>query len=162
MNGIKTELIKNDIEIVSNNSDYVVVGLDFHLTYEKLEQACQEIFNGATFISTNSDLRLSKEKHIAPGNGAITQVIEQVTNVSPIYMGKPQVEMLEYGLKKLNLEKGEVAIIGDNYFTDILGAINFGIDSIFVETGVMKISDLKDFDKQPTIMIKDLSKLKLK
>lgn len=160
MNGIRTELLRNEINIVSSNSDYVVIGIDFDLTYEKLENACREVFNGAKLISTNSDIHLSKEDFIIPGNGSITQVVSVVTNVSPLYMGKPQTEMLEYGLEKLNLAKSDVAIIGDNYNTDILGGINFGIDSIFVETGVMKREDLFQFEQKPTIIVKDLSLLK--
>ena len=52
-------------------------------------------------------------------------------------------------------------MIGDNYYTDIVGAHNFGIDSIFVETGVMKISELKQFSLQPTITVKNLLELKI-
>ncbi|MDF2700117.1 MAG: family hydrolase [Haloplasmataceae bacterium] len=160
MNGLKTTLQNSDLQMVEENADYVVVGLDKNLTYQKLAQATFEINKGATFISTNSDLRLSTENGIAPGNGAITKVIELATGIEPIYMGKPQIEMLEFGLNKLNLNKKEVAMIGDNYFTDILGAYNFGIDSIFVETGVMKISDLNNFKIKPTHIVKDLSELK--
>jgi 4-nitrophenyl phosphatase len=159
MEGIKSELLKHNVTLVDEASDYVVIGLDFQLNYEKLAKACEEIFNGAKFISTNSDFRLSRGNGIAPGNGSLTKVIELVTNVKPIYMGKPQPEMLEYGLKKLGLPKTEVAVIGDNYYTDILGAYNIGVDSIFVETGVMKIKDLQAFSKQPTLIVRNLLEL---
>jgi|SRR5690554_4728001 len=161
MSGIKSELEKNNIKIVEDNSDYVVVGLDLNINYDKFFNACQEIFKGAKFISTNSDLKLSRTNGVGPGNGSFTKVIEMVTNVKPIFMGKPQIEMLEYGLNKLGLPKGEVAMIGDNYYTDILGAHNFNIDSIFVETGVMKISDLKQFKIKPTIVVKNLLELNI-
>lgn len=161
MNGIRSELEKHHIEIVEENADYVVIGLDLNINYEKIFKACQEIFKGAKFISTNSDLKLSRTHGIGPGNGSFTRLIETVTEVKPIYMGKPQIEMLEYGIKKLNLPKSEVAMIGDNYYTDIVGAHNFGIDSIFVETGVMKISELKQFSLQPTITVKNLLDLKI-
>lgn len=161
MSGIKTELEKNNIEIVEKNADYVVIGLDININYDKFFYACQEIFRGAKFISTNGDLKLARTNGIGPGNGSFTKVIELVTNVKPIYMGKPQIEMLEYGLKKLNLPKDSVAMIGDNYYTDILGAHNFGMDSIFVETGVMKISDLEKFNIKPTIIVRNLLELEI-
>lgn len=160
MNGLKTQLQKNNLKIVDENADYVVIGLDKLLTYQKLAQATAEINKGAIFISTNSDLKLATDLGISPGNGSITKVIELSTGKMPLFMGKPQTEMLEFGLNKLNLNKNEVALIGDNYYTDILGAINFGIDSIFVETGVMKITDLDNFEKKPTHVVKDLSQLK--
>lgn len=161
MNGIRNELEKNNISIVNKNADYVVVGLDLHVNFDKLTAACREILNGAKFISTNSDLRLLKDTGMIPGNGAICKFIEAATDVKPLYMGKPQVEMLEYGLEKLTLNKQDVAMIGDNYFTDILGAHHFGIGSIFVETGIMKKADLESYTIKPTIMVKDLSELEI-
>lgn len=159
MNGLKSNLCNNNIKIVDDNADYVVIGLDLNLTYEKLAKACLEINKGAKFISTNSDVKLSTERGITPGNGSITKVIELSTDVLPLYMGKPAVTMLEYGLDKLELNKDEVAMIGDYYYTDILGAHNFGIDSIFVETGVMSIKDLEKLEVKPTKVVKELTEL---
>ncbi|MEP6949138.1 MAG: YjjG family noncanonical pyrimidine nucleotidase [Ginsengibacter sp.] len=45
---------------------------------------------------------------------------------------KPQKEIFEYALKKTNGNIGECIMIGDNPDADILGALNAGIDTIFV------------------------------
>ncbi len=45
---------------------------------------------------------------------------------------KPNKIMFDYALKSLNLKKNEVVMIGDNYNKDILGAINYGIDAIWL------------------------------
>jgi 4-nitrophenyl phosphatase len=157
MSGIYQELTKIGCEIVSENADLVVVGLDFHLTYDKLAKAAQEIIKGAELISTNSDLMLITNNGIAPGNGSITQLIETISKTKAIYMGKPEAKIFEFGLDKLNLTKDEVVMVGDNYYTDILGASQFNIDSIFVETGVMTREEILQFPNQPTYLVKDLS-----
>lgn len=157
MEGIRRELTSIGIEIVENDADLVICGLDLNVTYKKLTEASQEVMKGATFISTNSDIKLSTSDGIAPGNGSITRVIEQTTGVTPIYMGKPELAMFEYGLEKVNLSKEEVVMVGDNYYTDILGAHLFGIDSIFVETGVMTKEEILACPNQPTFIVKDLS-----
>ena len=36
MNGIRTELLKHHLEIVEENADYVVIGLDLKINYEKI------------------------------------------------------------------------------------------------------------------------------
>lgn len=162
MDGIRQELIKIGCEFVTENADFVVVGLDRLLTFEKLAIACKEIRSGATFISTNGDLKLSTADAIIPGNGSITAAIELTTDVKPIVMGKPKTAMFEYALKKLGLSKDEVVMVGDNYYTDIQGALNFGMDSLFVETGIMSFEDIAKFDKQPTHLVKDLSYFKIK
>ncbi len=45
---------------------------------------------------------------------------------------KPQKEIFEYALKKTNGRVGESIMIGDNPAADIRGAINAGMDTIFV------------------------------
>jgi len=46
--------------------------------------------------------------------------------------GKPSIEIFNYALSLLEVEKYETVMIGDNPFTDILGAIKAGIDSIWI------------------------------
>ena len=61
--GLKTALtdaglsIKNDEHV-----DYVVIGLDEKVTYEKLSIATLAVRNGAKFISTNPDVSIPKER----------------------------------------------------------------------------------------------------
>ena len=45
---------------------------------------------------------------------------------------KPQKEIFEYALQKANAELKESIMIGDNESADIQGAINIGMDSVFV------------------------------
>jgi 4-nitrophenyl phosphatase len=157
MSGLYNELSKIGCEIVTEDADFVVVGLDFHLTYEKLAKATQEITRGAQFISTNSDLILNTDQGVVPGNGSITQLLEAASKTKAVYMGKPEPTMFEFGLNKLKLTKEEVVMVGDNYHTDILGASRFEIDSIFVETGIMTREEIMKFPNQPTHLVKDLS-----
>ena len=48
---------KNDEHV-----DYVVIGLDEKVTYEKLSIATLAVRNGAKFISTNPDVSIPKER----------------------------------------------------------------------------------------------------
>ena len=92
-----------------------------------------------------------------PGNGAIQQVIIETTGVHPITIGKPSGFILDGALKQLGLNKNEVALIGDNYDTDILTGINAGVDTIHVDTGVSRTEDVLKKDITPTHTIKNLS-----
>lgn len=53
---------------MDENPDFVVVGLDRDITYEKLAKACLAVRNGATFISTNGDIAIPTERGLLPGN----------------------------------------------------------------------------------------------
>ena len=89
--GLKTALtdaglsIKNDEHV-----DYVVIGLDEKVTYEKLSIATLAVRNGAKFISTNPDVSIPKERGFLPGNGAITSVVSVSTGIQPEFIGKPE------------------------------------------------------------------------
>lgn len=48
-------------------------------------------------------------------------------------------------------------MIGDNYDTDILAGIRFGIDTVHVNTGVTPTEEVASKDIQPTHAIENLS-----
>ena len=145
-------VIKNDEHV-----DYVVIGLDEQVTYEKLAIATLGVRNGATFISTNPDVSIPKERGFLPGNGAITSVVSVSTGVSPQFIGKPEPIIMVKALEILGLDKSEVAMVGDLYDTDIMSGINVGMDTIHVQTGVSTLEDVQNKNVPPTYSFKDLN-----
>lgn len=43
---------------------------------------------------------------------------------------------MQKAVDRIGLDKHDCVMVGDNYMTDISAAINFGIDSLLVYTGV--------------------------
>ncbi|ETJ34373.1 HAD-superfamily subfamily IIA hydrolase, partial [human gut metagenome] len=62
----------------TDNPDYVVVGLDWEVDYEKLSIATLAIQKGAHFVGTNPDLNIPTERGLMPGAGSIITLIEVV------------------------------------------------------------------------------------
>jgi 4-nitrophenyl phosphatase len=154
--GIQTALEEKGFQLVSDNPDFVVVGIDRELTYEKLALACLAIRNGAVFLSTNADLALPTERGFMPGNGSITSAISLSTQTPPIYIGKPESIIMEQALKVLGTNKEETLMVGDNYDTDIMAGMNAGMDTLLVHTGVTTKELLSDYDRKPTYSIDSL------
>ncbi|MTD31792.1 TIGR01457 family HAD-type hydrolase [Planomicrobium sp. YIM 101495] len=144
------------ISCVERNADIVVTGLDWGISYDKLAQACLDIRNGATFLSTNRDVAFPSERGFLPGNGAFTALISTSTGVDPIFIGKPESHMLEAIRHEHGFRKDEMVMVGDNYDTDILAGIRFGIDTIHVNTGVSRMEDVLTKDVPPTWTIENL------
>ncbi|RDU36927.1 TIGR01457 family HAD-type hydrolase [Neobacillus piezotolerans] len=140
----------------AEDADYVVVGLDTALTYEKLAVACLAVRNGARFLSTNSDLALPTERGMLPANGAITAVISASTGVKPTFIGKPESIIMEQALKVLGTSKDETIMVGDYYETDILAGMNAGLDTLLVHTGVTTRELLANYPRNPTYAIDSL------
>lgn len=154
--GLRNALRDAGCDLVEEDIDHVVVGLDTQLTYEKCVVASLAIQNGASFIATNKDTNLPNERGLVPGAGSLVALIEKSTRVEPVFVGKPETFIMESALRKLRLGKEDVLMVGDNYETDILAGINNGVDTLLVLTGFTKKEDLKKFNDQPTHTVANL------
>lgn len=156
--GLYHALEENGLKVVDGEeADYVIVGLDQELTYEKLAKACLSVRNGATFISTNGDVALPTERGLLPGNGSITSVITVSTGVDPIFIGKPESIIMEEALNIIGLTKEETLMVGDNYDTDIKAGIKAGMDTLMVFTGVTPFSEYEHLTEKPTYYVHGLN-----
>lgn len=159
--GIRTELQKKGFQFVDEEAEFVVIGLDRNINYEKLATACLAIRNGAAFISTNADIAIPTERGLLPGNGSLTSVIRTSTQVEPIFIGKPEPIIMEQALKVLGISKERTLMIGDYYDTDIMAGMNSGIDTLLVHTGVTTKELLATYQVQPTYAIDSLDEWNL-
>jgi len=155
--GLQQAIASENIDIVTENPDIVVQGLTVQMTYDMLEDVCFDIQQGAKHIATNGDLKLPKERGFAPGNGSFVQLVQNVTGVTPLVIGKPAPHMLEIIRETFGFEKADMLMIGDNYDTDILVGIHYGIDTLHVDTGVTRQDIVKQKVEQPTHYAKTLS-----
>jgi len=122
--------------------DYVVLGFDTTLTYEKLWIACEYLSEGATYIATHPDFNcpLPNDKFM-PDAGAMAAFIEASTGKRPKVMGKPNKEVVESIALKYGLNKADMIMVGDRLYTDIKTGINAGITTVLVYSGETKKAD---------------------
>ncbi|WP_340392154.1 TIGR01457 family HAD-type hydrolase [Macrococcoides caseolyticum] len=144
-------VITDDIHV-----DYVVIGLDVDINYEKLSKACLAVRNGARFISTNPDTSIPTERGFLPGNGALTSVVSVSTGIAPKFIGKPMETIMNKAVDMMQLPKEELIMIGDLYMTDIMSGINAGIDTLHVQTGVSTYEQVMAEQVPPTHSVKNL------
>ncbi|WP_257349570.1 TIGR01457 family HAD-type hydrolase [Pseudalkalibacillus decolorationis] len=156
--GLQESLEQKGLKLVEEeNPDYVVMGIDRGLTYDKLSKACLAVRGGAIFLSTNKDVTFPTDRGFVPGNGALTSVVSTSTGVDPIFIGKPEPIIMELAMQKLGVAKEKTLMIGDNYDTDILAGLNAGLDTLLVHTGVTLESDLVRVQRMPTHTIQSLN-----
>lgn len=159
--GLKEALIAQQFELLENadsQAELVVVGLDRQVTYEKLRYATYHIYGGALFIGTNGDRNFPEEGgKIAPGAGSLLAAIEAATGITPQVMGKPSAPIFEQALVYLATTPAQTLMIGDRLETDILGAQQIGMPTVFVLTGISPHSDIEKMRIYPSMVVKDLS-----
>lgn len=138
---------------------YVVVGVDFEITYAKLRAACLAIRAGASFIGTNPDKTFPAEDGIVPGCGALLAALQAATDQKPMIIGKPEPGMFIAAMALLEAQAPTTLMIGDRYDTDILGAAGAGLRTAMVLTGVSSAADVEREPIKPDAIFADLPEL---
>lgn len=149
----------NTHETPNAGADIVVCGLDKHINWDKLATATLNIRAGAKFVGTNADVTLPTERGITHGNGAILAALQAATDVAPIIVGKPEAIMYNQAIALLGIDASQVIAIGDRMNTDILGAVNAGIRSLLVLTGISTREEVASLDYKPTWILEDIQEL---
>ncbi|MFC0068972.1 HAD-IIA family hydrolase [Umezawaea endophytica] len=137
----------------------VVQGLSQDLGWRELAEACVAIRRGVLWVACNADVTLPTERGLLPGCGALVAALKAATDREPLIAGKPATPLLEQAAKSLGAERP--LVVGDRLDTDIAGAVNAGMDSLLVLTGVSTEADALALpaDRRPTYIAADLSVL---
>ena len=140
-------------------ADYVVVGLDPELSYEKLKRAALAIRGGAQFIGTNPDKTFPAEEGLVPGNGSALAYLEAATDQPPRIMGKPSLPMMQVALSHLDVPASEVAMVGDRIETDIVGGQAAEMVTVLLLGGVSSPTAAEQASPPPDFIFDDLGDL---
>ena len=139
---LETEFAAHGFVLTDENPDYVVLGFDMTLTYDKLVRACDLVRGGVPFIATHPDLNCPTETGYIPDCGAMTALITASTGVTPKVIGKPNREIIDAMFRKKPVRRDQVAMVGDRLYTDIVMGHNAGVTSVLVLSGEAKESDI--------------------
>jgi HAD superfamily hydrolase (TIGR01457 family) len=137
----------------------VLQGLSMDLGWRELAEATVAIRNGALWVACNVDATLPTERGLLPGNGSLVAALRTATDQEPLVAGKPATPLLQQAAKDLGANRP--LVIGDRLDTDILGAVNAGMDSLLVLTGVSTEQEAQALpaEQRPTYVGADLSVL---
>jgi len=156
--GVRSELVSRGFVLRNNpDVDYVVVGFDRAVDYQKLKLATLAIRAGAKFIGTNPDKTFPTEEGLMPGNGAILAAIEAATDVTPLVVGKPSSAIFELALEELGTNAHETVMIGDRLDTDIVGGRQVGLLTILVLSGVTHAEELANASVAPDMVYDNIA-----
>ncbi|WP_456365966.1 HAD-IIA family hydrolase [Thermococcus sp.] len=141
--------------------EYVVVGLDPDLTYEKLKYGTLAIRKGARFIGTNPDTTYPAEEGLYPGAGAIIAALKASTGAEPLIIGKPNEPAYEVAVERLRSfgEFEEIWMVGDRLDTDVVFAKRFGMKAVMVLTGVSSLEEVERSGIRPDLVLTGIEEL---
>lgn len=161
----KSELLEEKFEVVlpeyrGEDVDYVLLGFDTELNYEKIRGACYYVSQGYPYLATNCDLKcpILGNKFI-PDCGAIAKMIELATDRTPLFLGKPERTMVDSVSKSWGIPIDKIACVGDRLYTDIAVGINAGATSICVLTGEATRKEIESSQYKPDYCFDSIKEL---
>ena len=161
----KKELLDEGFDIVpvdyrGEDIDYVLLGFDTELNYEKVRGACYYVSRGYPYIGTNCDLKCPVlDNKFIPDCGAIAKMIELATGRMPQFLGKPERTMVDAVSKEWNIPVEKIACVGDRLYTDIAVGINAGATSICVLTGEATMKEISQSEFKPDYCFDSIKEL---
>ncbi len=147
-----TDKLEDDIEVL-------VMGFDTELTFKKLEEACILLNRGVTYIATNPDWVCPTWYGSVPDCGSVAAMLFNATGRNPLFIGKPQPEMIYLAMEKAGYEKEQTVLFGDRIYTDIKSGYNAGIDTVFVLSGEGTMKNVEESDFKPTYIRKNVKEV---
>lgn len=162
---LKHELLDEGFEIVpvdyrGEDIDFVLLGFDTELNYEKVRGASYYVSRGYPYIGTNCDLKCPVlDNKFIPDCGAIAKMIELATDRMPLFLGKPERTMVDAVSKEWNISVEKIACVGDRLYTDIAVGINAGATSICVLTGEATKEEIAESQFKPDYVFDTIKEL---
>ncbi|MGD2161566.1 MAG: HAD-IIA family hydrolase [Anaerolineales bacterium] len=147
--------------ITDLSPDYVVLGETRSYDMVMITKAVQLVAGGARFVATNPDPSGPTEQGMVPATGALAALIERATDVSPLFVGKPNPFMMRAALNYIEAHSEDSIMIGDRMDTDIIAGVESGLRTILVLTGVTSREEVLRFPYQPSQIVDTLADIDL-
>jgi len=155
--GLRVLLEPEEIDYLT---DYVVVGADWEINYQKLTRALRCLKQGAKLAAPNADLYFPHEDGLVPGNGAVLAAVAAMAKRPPdLLVGKPQPNLLISAMERMGCTPDQCLMVGDSLDTDVGAAYAAGVRSVLVLSGTTTTRDVERAEKKPWRVINGVADL---
>jgi len=156
---LEKEFSSHGFQLVDEDPDYVVLGFDTTLTYEKIWNICDFVREDIPYIGTHPDINCPTENGFMPDIGAMMEMIASSTGKRPdVIVGKPYPPIVEAVAEKTGFPLEQLTMVGDRLYTDIAMG-RAGIKTVLVLSGETKREDLADAPHQPDFVMENVGEL---
>ena len=162
--GMGQMLEQQGIETTCSDPEYVVLGYDTEITYEKIAKASIYMHAGIPLVASHPDMVCPSPEGGLPDVGAYLAMLKATTGKDPIHItGKPNAGMILHKIEELGLEPNRCAMVGDRLYTDIAMANRAGCVGILVLSGEATMNDVAaledDAEQRPDLVVGSVAEL---
>ncbi|MDP6986140.1 MAG: HAD-IIA family hydrolase [Candidatus Thalassarchaeaceae archaeon] len=158
--GMREMLEERGLDTESTDPEFVVLGYDTEVTYEKLAVASVHLHKGVPMVSSHPDMVCPSPEGGLPDTGAYMALFEATTGVRPVHVcGKPNKDMILHKIEEMGLSPSNCAMVGDRLYTDMEMAERAGVNGILVLSGEATREDLVGSGMSPSLVVDSVSSL---
>jgi len=111
------------------------------LTYKALNQAFRLCKAGAPLIGIGLNRYFNSDNGLMLDAGAYITGVAWAAGVTPIIMGKPSSQFFHQVVASTGCEAQRCLMVGDDVDSDVIGALNSGLQACLVQTGKYQPTD---------------------
>ena len=158
--GMRSMLEEEGIETSSEQPEFVVLGYDTEISYEKLATASIHLHEGVQLVASHPDMVCPSPRGGLPDTGAYMSLFKATTGVGPVHVcGKPNKGMILHKVEDLGLKPSECCMVGDRLYTDIEMADRAGVHGILVLSGEASVDDVEEGELRPSLIVESVAEL---
>lgn len=124
----------------AENPVAVVSGYAPELSWSSVMEGATLLAGGVPWVASNGDLTIPTSGGLAPGHGALVELLAQFSGRRPVVAGKPEPHIYREATQRHRSVRP--LAVGDRVDTDIRGAVRAGYPSLLVMTGVTGLGEL--------------------
>ena len=158
--GMRSMLEEVGVSTRSVEPQYVVLGYDTEIDYEKLATASIHLHNGIPLVASHPDMVCPSPDGGLPDVGAYLALFKATTGVEPSHIcGKPNAGMILHKIEELGLQPSQCAMVGDRLYTDMEMAAQADVVGVLVLSGEATLDDLEAAPQTPSVVVNSVSDL---
>ena len=143
-----------------SNPEYVVLGYDTEIDYEKISTGSIHMHKGVPLVASHPDMVCPSPDGGLPDVGAYLAMLKVTTGKDAVHItGKPNPGMIMHKIEELGLDPSECAMVGDRLYTDMEMAIQAGCVSVLVLSGEATLKDLEESGKAVDVVVDSVDSL---
>jgi len=157
-------LQQKGITTEDDNPQYVVLGYDTEIDYNKISTASIHMHKGIPLVASHPDMVCPSPEGGLPDVGAYLAMLKATTGVDPVHItGKPNAGMIMHKIEELCLNPKNCAMVGDRLYTDIAMANRADCVGVLVLSGEATLDDVnslpEEAEQRPKLIVNSVDEL---
>jgi len=110
-------------------------------TYENMNKAFRLLMEGAPLLAMGKNQYFKESDGFSLDMGPYVVALEFAANTEAMVIGKPAKAFYNGAISNIGCQANDVVMVGDDVISDVIGAIDAGLQGILVKTGKYRSGD---------------------